>query len=160
MLSYFLNSDRINPCDDALRNIRRTSVPSREAAPANHLALYNDVDIALDTFPYHGTTTTCEALWMGVPVVTLVGDRHASRVGASLLRAIGFEAGIARSTDDYVTTAKLMAENRGILKTARRTLRETVYKSELCDQQAHARKLEEAFRATWEICCEQKNCGN
>lgn len=123
--------------------------------PASHLAIYNDVDIALDTFPYNGTTTTCEALWMGVPVITLKGDRHASRVGASLLSAIGFEACIAESADDYVMTAKLMAENRSILKTARRTLRETMHNSPLCDNRAHARNLEDAFRATWQIRCEQ-----
>lgn len=92
---------------------------------------------------------------MGVPVITLKGDRHASRVGASLLSAIDFEACIAETAEEYVLTAKLMAENRGILKTSRRTLRETIYNSPLCDNQAHARKLEEAFRATWKIRCEQ-----
>lgn len=135
----------------------RVAFAEFRATPASHLALYNDVDIALDTFPYNGTTTTCEALWMGVPVVTLKGDRHSSRVGASLLTAIGFEAGIAESHDEYVTTARLMAENRSILKTARRTLRDTVYASPLCDNQSHARTLEEAFRATWQIWCEQRD---
>ena len=124
-------------------------------SPQGHLALYNDVDIALDTFPYNGTTTTCEALWMGVPVVTLKGDRHASRVGASLLTTIGFEAGIAECRDDYVLTARLLAENPSLLKTARRTLRYTVMRSSLCDQEAHARTLEEAFRAVWRIWCEE-----
>lgn len=125
--------------------------------PASHLAIYNDIDIALDTFPYNGTTTTCEALWMGVPVITLKGDRHASRVGASLLKAIGFDACIAETPEEYVTTAKLMAENRSILKVARRTLRETMYHSQLCDNRAHAHRLEQAFRATWQIWCEQQH---
>jgi len=134
----------------------RVAFAEYRATPASHLGLYSDIDIALDTFPYNGTTTTCEALWMGVPVITLVGDRHASRVGASLLSAIGFGACISENAEEYVTTAKLMAENRSILKTARRTLRGTVQNSPLCDNKAHARKLEEAFRATWGIWCEQK----
>jgi len=136
---------------------KRVNFADYRATPASHLALYNDVDIALDTFPYNGTTTTCEALWMGVPVITLRGDRHASRVGASLLSAVGFEACIADSPEEYVTTAKLMAEHRGILKTSRRTLRDTVYHSSLCDNQTHARTLEDAFQATWQIWCEQQN---
>lgn len=134
---------------------KRVTFADYRSTPASHLALYNDIDIALDPFPYNGTTTTCEALWMGVPVITLLGDRHASRVGASLLNAIGFTAGIAESPEEYVTTAKLMAENRSILKTTRRTLRDAVYNSPLCDNQAHARTLEDAFRATWQIWCEQ-----
>lgn len=135
----------------------RVTFAEYRSTAASHLTLYNDVDIALDTFPYNGTTTTCEALWMGVPVITLKGDRHASRVGASLLSAIGFEACVTETPEEYVMTARLMAENRGILKTARRTLRETIYNSPLCDNRAHARKLEEAFRATWKIRCEQQS---
>ncbi len=127
------------------------------STPTSHLAIYNDVDIALDTFPYNGTTTTTEALWMGVPVITLLGDRHASRVSASILNVAGFPAGITESPEEYVTTAKLMAEHRGLLKTTRRTLRETMHQSPFCDDEAHARTLEEAFRAVWKIRCEQNN---
>jgi len=123
----------------------------------SHLSVYHDVDIALDTFPYNGTTTTCEALWMGVPVVALMGDRHASRVSASLLQAIGFPAGIATSPEEYVLTARLLAETPGLLKTLRRSLRETVMRSPLCDNQAHARTLEHAFHTVWQMWCEEQN---
>lgn len=119
-----------------------------------HLEVYNDVDIALDTFPYNGTTTTCEALWMGVPVITLKGNRHASRVGTSLLNAIGFPAGVADTPDDYVMTARLLAETPGLLRKARSSLRETLARSTLCDHQRHARQLELAFREVWRIWCE------
>ncbi|MBL4591733.1 MAG: tetratricopeptide repeat protein, partial [Phycisphaerales bacterium] len=67
-----------------------------------HLGLYNDVDLALDTFPYNGTTTTCEALWMGVPVLTFAGNTHAHRVSASILKSIGREDLCTNSTDEYV----------------------------------------------------------
>ena len=123
----------------------------------DHLDVYNEIDIALDTFPYNGTTTTCEALWMGVPVITLRGDRHVSRVGASLLSTIGFPAGIAEDKDEYVTTARLLAENPGLLGTARRNLRSTIMRSSLCDNRGHAATLEQAFRAVWQIWCEQQN---
>ena len=76
---------------------------------AEHLAAYARMDIALDTFPYHGTTTTCEALWMGVPVVSLEGDRHSSRVGVSLLRAVDHGEWIARDGKDYVRIAATLA---------------------------------------------------
>ena len=73
---------------------------------AAHLALYHRVDIALDPFPYNGTTTTCEALWMGVPVVTLRGDRHAGRVGASLLTQVGLTNWIADSAAELCANCR------------------------------------------------------
>src|SRR6267142_1772918 len=79
---------------------------------AEHLATYSRVDIALDPFPYNGTTTSCEALWMGVPVVTLAGDRHAGRVGASLLTRVGLEDMIAHTADGYLATAVALARDR------------------------------------------------
>ena len=78
---------------------------------ATHLALYHQMDIALDPFPDNGTTTTCEALWMGIPVVTLRGDRHAGRVGASLLTQIGLTDLIANSVEEYLEIAVALAHN-------------------------------------------------
>src|SRR5262249_10314205 len=90
----------------------RLTVLPPHAATAEHLAVYGRVDIALDPLPYNGTATTCEALWMGVPVVTLRGERHAARVGASILTALGLERLIARTPDDYVTIAADLARDR------------------------------------------------
>jgi predicted O-linked N-acetylglucosamine transferase (SPINDLY family) len=86
---------------------------------AAHLGAYAQVDIALDSFPYHGTTTTCEALWMGVPVVTLAGAAHHSRVGVSLLNQAGLAELIAGSATGYVEIAARLAGDRAAL-TARR----------------------------------------
>ena len=89
--------------------IDRLRLLSWTASPAEHLALYQGVDVALDPFPYNGTTTTCEALSMGIPVVTLEGDHHAARVGTSLLRAVGLPELIARDVDGYVALAAALA---------------------------------------------------
>jgi predicted O-linked N-acetylglucosamine transferase (SPINDLY family) len=122
---------------------------------AGHLERYAEVDLALDTFPYNGTTTTCEALWMGVPVITLLGERHASRVGASLLRAVGFAAGIAGHADDYVATARLLAEQPQLLVALRGNLRAEMARSVLCDGRSLTGALEDAYRAVWRIWCGQ-----
>jgi protein O-GlcNAc transferase len=123
------------------------------ATAPKHLAAYGEVDVALDTFPYNGTTTTCEALWMGVPVITLAGDRHAGRVGASLLSAIGFRAGIAASAEEYVLSARLLASSPELLTAARRGLRADLARSCLCDRAGYARRIEDAYRAVWTIWC-------
>jgi len=120
---------------------------------ASHLALYGRIDIALDTFPYHGTTTTCEALWMGVPVVSLAGGRHVSRVGVSLLNAIGHPEWIATHEDDYIRIATELAhdaEHRGVL---RRELRTEMLRSPLCDYSAQAQRFGSALRQCWETWC-------
>jgi protein O-GlcNAc transferase len=120
-----------------------------------HLSLYEKIDIALDPFPYNGTTTTCEALWMGVPVVTLRGDRHSARVGASLLTQAGFSDWIADSIDVYVETALALAGNTLALRELRRTLRPRLIASPLCDGHAFARKMETAFRTMWRHGCKR-----
>jgi len=111
---------------------------------AGHLAVYGQVDIALDTYPYHGTTTTCEALWMGVPVVTLAGDRHASRVGVSLLTNVGLPELVARSEAEFVDIAAGLAGDGARLRTLRGGLRGMVERSPLMDGPGFARRFERA----------------
>jgi predicted O-linked N-acetylglucosamine transferase (SPINDLY family) len=118
--------------------------------PAEHLAVYNQIDMALDPFPYNGTTTTCETLWMGVPVVTLAGQAHAGRVGASLLSLVGLEDLIAEDLDGYIRIATALAADPDRLTDLRRTLRPRMAASPLCDAPAFARKMEAAYRALWQ----------
>ena len=120
---------------------------------ADHLALYEQVDIALDPFPYNGTTTTCEALWMGVPVISLHGNCHAGRVGASLLTQIGLTELIAASAQAYVDIAAGLAGDTPRLNELRRTLRARLAASPLCDAPAFARKIEAAYRDMWRRYC-------
>lgn len=116
---------------------------------ASHMANYADVDVALDPYPYHGTTTTCEALWMGVPVVSLIGDRHVSRVGLTLLSAVGLPQMAARDPDHYVAIAAMLAARPGPLAALRASLRERMAGSALCDAPGFARKFEGVLRAAW-----------
>jgi predicted O-linked N-acetylglucosamine transferase (SPINDLY family) len=121
-----------------------------------HLEAYGLIDLALDTFPYHGTTTTCEALWMGVPVVTLAGRTHASRVGVSLLGAVGLSELVAASEQDYIDRACSVATDVGRLKAWRASLRETMTASALMDEAGFTRKLEAAYRDLWRRWCKKQ----
>jgi predicted O-linked N-acetylglucosamine transferase (SPINDLY family) len=118
-----------------------------------HFASYNQLDIALDPFPYNGTTTTFEALWMGVPVVTLAGDRHSGRVGASLLTSAGVPELVAPTRDAYVAAAVALAQDRQRQADYRATLRRRVATSPLVDAGAFARALEASYRDLWRSWC-------
>jgi predicted O-linked N-acetylglucosamine transferase (SPINDLY family) len=132
----------------------RVKLVDRTGEIKDHLELYRQVDVALDTFPYHGTTTTCEALWMGVPVVTLRGDRHAARVGASLLTAVGHPEWIADDKAAYVRIASELASDPARLKTLRTELRDDMKRSPLLDHAGQAARFGAALRACWIAWCE------
>lgn len=119
-------------------------------SPADHLACYAEMDVALDPFPYAGTTTTCEALWMGVPVVTLAGGSHVGRVGCSLLRRVGLDDLVAADQDAYIDTAIRLARDRQRLAELRSTLRSRVQASPLGDPKRLARELENAYVEAWD----------
>ncbi|MBC8012350.1 MAG: glycosyltransferase, partial [Burkholderiales bacterium] len=112
----------------------------------DHLATYRRIDLALDPFPCNGTTTTCEALWMGVPVLTLPGARHSARVTSSLLAQVGLPEFIATSADDYVHRAATLAAAPDRLAHLRSTLRARLAASPLGDVRAYARRLEAAYQ--------------
>jgi predicted O-linked N-acetylglucosamine transferase (SPINDLY family) len=143
--------------DDIRRRFRRRGIdPERlvlrgwAAKAENHLAAYDEVDIALDSFPYNGTTTTCEAMWMGVPVVTLQGDRHAACVGVSLLHSVGLNECIGRDVDDYVRIAAGLAADLPRLAALREGMRQRMRASPLMDEGGFVRDLERSYLEIWQ----------
>jgi protein O-GlcNAc transferase len=119
----------------------------------DHLKLYDEIDVGLDPFPYNGTTTTCETLWMGVPVVTMLGDRHAGRVGASIMHHAGLEELIACSTDEYIALTVSLAHDRHRLRALRSGLRRKIQASQLMDKELFVTTLEQAYRRMWRKWC-------
>jgi len=113
-------------------------------------AIHGEIDIALDSFPCQGGTTTCETLWLGVPVVTLIGDAFVSRVGLSLLSALGLQELAARSEDDFVALAVGLARDPGRLAALRGSLRERMRRSALMDEARFAGKLEALYLDAWQ----------
>jgi predicted O-linked N-acetylglucosamine transferase (SPINDLY family) len=132
----------------------RLTLAGFENDVAAHFRAYGQIDIALDTFPYNGTTTTCEAMWMGVPVVTFAGKTHVTRVGASLLTTVGLGELIANSPEEYVSIAAALARNPNRLTEIRATLRQTMQKSPLMDGPAFARDVEALYRHIWRRWCD------
>jgi protein O-GlcNAc transferase len=119
-----------------------------------HLSRYNEIDIALDTFPYNGITTTFEALWMGVPVITRAGATQISRFGASTATHLGLDDLVANSDDEFVAKAVALAQDAARLADLRRTLRPRMNASTLCNGTRLAREIESAYRRLWHAWCD------
>lgn len=132
----------------------RIKLIGRTPTNFEHLDLYNQIDCALDTFPYTGTTTTCEALAMGVPTITLLGNAHAGRVSASLLTAVGRSDFVASNEQDYITLATKHAQSGLHSLESRNALREQLLSSSLTDGKSYAKKLESVFISLWKSWCE------
>jgi predicted O-linked N-acetylglucosamine transferase (SPINDLY family) len=136
----------------------RLSLVGQTPSRQEHFAHYHKIDIGLDPFPYNGTTTSCEAMWMGVPIVTLLGDRHAGRVGASLLTQVGLQHLIAPDEAHYVQLITELAEDFDQLDSLRTSLRNTVQNSPLCDAASFAHSMESVYRTAWQQWCENQIC--
>ena len=120
-------------------------LPRRE-----YLRLYRRIDLALDPYPFNGMTTTCDALWMGIPVLTLPGKAPASRAGLSLLSCVGLGECVASSEEDFVRKAMALAGDLPRLADLRATLRARMLASPLMDAPRFARNVETAYRSMWE----------
>jgi protein O-GlcNAc transferase len=133
-------------------DIRNALVTGRD-----HRAVYGEIDISLDSIPWCGHTTACESLWMGVPMITLRGDRHAGRMGASVLTCVGVPQWIVSSDEEYLSLAVELANDRGQLSHWRHRLRPQMIESPLCDGKGFTRRLEEAYRKMWQTWCAAEN---
>lgn len=124
---------------------------------AEYLALHSKVDIILDTFPYSSGTTTCHALWMAVPVVTLAGEAASSRTGTNLLHALGLKALVAYAPERYIDIAVALASDSKRLANLRAGLRKRMAASPLMDEVRFTRNLENAYRDMWRAWCVTQN---
>lgn len=118
---------------------------------AEHLALYNRIDIALDPFPWNGHTTTSHALWMGVPVITLAGNSHSGRLATSVLCQAGLEELVAQTHENYVARAASLAKDTGRLAGIRATLRQRMRQSLTTNGASFTRHLEMAYHDLWRL---------
>jgi len=134
---------------------QRLDLRSHVLEAGDHLGVYNEIDIGLDPLVYNGTTTTCEAFWMGVPVISMIGDRHAARVGYDLLSRVGLSELAASDVDSYIAIAVSLAKDLSRLAQIRRELRGRMQRSTLCDAPHFARQFEAGLRSIWREWCAQ-----
>jgi protein O-GlcNAc transferase len=148
--------------DETLEKFKKCGIsPNRiimqgRSSRTDYFETYNKVDIALDPFPYVGGTTTVEALWMGVPVVTLQGIHYVSRMGVSIMNTVHLNDWVATDKENYINIAVSKASDLNELSSLRATLRERMLRSPLCDAPRFARKLEKSLYKMWADYCEPK----
>jgi protein O-GlcNAc transferase len=135
----------------------RRVVFQRDVPPEGHLSVYQSIDIALDTFPWSGHTTACESLWMGVPVISLRGDRAAGRMVASILTHVGMQDWMAETPEQYIELVRHFSIDKDKLAGIRKSLRDKVKSSALCDGKACTSEVEMKLREMWvKWCGDQK----
>ncbi|MBN1578334.1 MAG: tetratricopeptide repeat protein [Chitinispirillaceae bacterium] len=141
----------------ARREVDPGRIDFRPVIPSTgHLTVYNDIDITLDTLPWSGHTTACESLIMGVPIITLTGDRQAGRMVSSVLTTAGLPQWIARSDDEFIAIAAQQAALPAKLAAMRTGLRQQLLASPLCEGASYMKNLEEKYRAIWQKWCENQ----
>ena len=144
----------------AAAGVDRSRVEWLEKLPTrDYFAAYNRIDVALDPWPFNGGTTTCDALWMGVPVVTLAGDRAVARGGVSILTNVGLPELIARDVEDYVRIAVDLARDADRLVQLRASMRQRMRAAPLMDAESFAGDFEEVIRSAWRAWCDGGSAG-
>jgi len=122
----------------------------------HYLKLHNTIDIMLDTFPWTGHTTSCHALWMGIPILTLDGNRHSSRIGKCLMNALGLSEWVARDQQAFIKNAHDFSQQIESIDKIRKGLRKRILKSTISHKQKYVQSLENTFRNVWEKWCEEQ----
>ena len=129
--------------------VSQLRIQGNDASHVEHMNRYNTIDIGLDPFPYNGTATTLDALWMGVPVITLEGISHAGRVGVSQMSNLGLQELIAHNQNEYVEIAVALARDLPRLATLRAGMRERMLASTLMNVAGFTSNLERAYESMW-----------
>jgi len=135
----------------------RLILKTSKATIEQHLNEYNNIDIALDTSPYNGTTTTLESLWMGVPVITLGGETHVSRVSASILHRLELTNLVCRNGQEFAKKAKELSENHKALSELRKNLRLKMQNSSLMNKNLFTQEFSTMLRKQWQDWCTERN---
>lgn len=159
LIDPFLRQEFITQFHNLGIGSERLMIASYAQSIEEHLSTYHHIDIGLDSYPYNGATTTCEALSMGVPVVTLVGERHVSRMGSSLLHAMGLTELITQTPQEYIHQCISLSHRIDVLKELRKELRGKMQASRLMAGKTFTNHLETAYQNMWQVWCAQSTSG-